>query len=97
MRVAFVILGVLLGCGPHQGEITPPDVPDTDHCQAAERRLEALQCMNPRGEPMWVNRLGERFAETCRVTQDEGGVFLNPRCIAGVSACSEVDACAQQP
>ncbi|EYF07652.1 Hypothetical protein CAP_8153 [Chondromyces apiculatus DSM 436] len=97
MRIVVVLAALFLGCGPRQdGEMQPPVVPDTDLCGAAEARLEALQCKDPRGQPMWVNRLGERFGETCRVTQKEGGVFLNPGCIAKVNACSEVDACPQQ-
>ncbi|HSN97966.1 MAG TPA: hypothetical protein VLS89_06695 [Candidatus Nanopelagicales bacterium] len=98
MRLSFFLALLLAGC-PRQGEqpLVTPVVPDTDWCREAEIRLEALACKDPRGEPMWVNRRGERFAETCRVTQKEGGVFLNPRCIAQVEACSEVDACAQRP
>lgn len=101
MRQASLMLALLLGacCSvpPEAGPITPPPVRDTDWCREAELRLEALECRDPRGDPMWVNRRGERFAVTCRVAHQEGGVSLNPRCIAQVKSCSEVDACAPRP
>lgn len=42
---------------------------------------------------MWVNRRGERFAETCRTTYEQGGVFLNPQCIVEAGSCQEANAC----
>lgn len=64
-----------------------------DWCAAAEARLEELDCRDPRGDPMWVNRRGERFRDTCRVAQDQGGIFLNPECIARAQSCEEASAC----
>ena len=72
---------------------TPPAVSDTDHCESAEERLEALQCRDRRGDPLWVNRRGERFRDTCRIIQEQGGVFLDPQCIAGAQTCEEANAC----
>lgn len=42
---------------------------------------------------MWVNRNGERFAVTCRTSYEQGGVFLNPQCIAEARSCTEANAC----
>lgn len=64
-----------------------------DWCAAAEARLEELGCRDPRGDPMWVNRRGERFRDTCRVAQDQGGIFLDPQCIAHAQRCEEANAC----
>ncbi|ACY16366.1 hypothetical protein [Haliangium ochraceum] len=73
--------------------VEPVAVGDTDWCLAAEQRLEELGCLDPRGEPMWINRNGERFARTCETIHSEGGVFLNPQCIAEAASCEEADAC----
>lgn len=66
---------------------------DTDFCDEAEAKLEELGCRDRRGDPMWVNRNGERFAATCQTIQDEGGVFLDPKCIANAKTCEEAMSC----
>ncbi len=42
---------------------------------------------------MWVNKHGEKFEDTCRTLQEEGGVFINPKCITLSKTCKEVKAC----
>jgi len=42
---------------------------------------------------MWVNRHEERFRDTCKTAQEEGGIFLNPKCIANARNCTEVNQC----
>ena len=81
---------VVCACGPQY--IPNPPV-DTELCGAAEQRLLELECRDQRGQPMWVNARGEGFGDSCRQAQQEGGVFLNPRCIAGAQSCEEADQC----
>ena len=45
---------------------------------------------------MWVNRKGERFKDICEKAQEEGGVFLNPRCIMESETCEEAKECPTQ-
>lgn len=93
MRLLALAALLLLGCSSTPRQPTAPPPEDGDWCAAAEARLEALECRDPRGDPMWVNRRGERFAETCRTTFEQGGVFLDPQCIAEAQTCQEADAC----
>jgi hypothetical protein len=95
MRQLALAALLLLGCSstPKPSPATPPD---GDWCAAAEARLEKLDCRDPRGDPMWVNRRGERFADTCRTAYEQGGVFLNPQCIAEAASCQEANACPAQ-
>lgn len=93
MRQLALVALLVLGCSStsRTPAVTPP--PDGDWCAAAEARLEALDCRDPRGDPMWVNRRGERFAETCQTAYEQGGLFLNPQCIAEAAGCQEANAC----
>jgi hypothetical protein len=92
-RFAVVVALALAGC-PEPVVPKPAPIPeDTDWCGAAEQRLEELQCKDMRGDPMWVNKNGERFKQTCETAQEEGRVALNPRCIAEAPSCEEAKRC----
>lgn len=100
--LVLLMLGWLMpGCSsaaaPTLSTPEPHGVGGTDHCAQAEARLEALGCRDRRGDPMWVNRKGERFAQTCRTIQEQGGVFIDPACIAGAESCEEANACPAHP
>jgi len=71
--------------------VTP--APGTGACDAAQAQLKKLDCRDPKGDPMWVNRRGEEFADTCRRIQTEGGIFIDPACIAGATTCEEANTC----
>jgi hypothetical protein len=82
------LLGLLLAGCPPQDTIPEPVIPEvegTEWCKRAEENLLALGC--PEGQP---TKKGKRFADVCRETQDNG-IDLNPKCLAGVKACSEID------
>ena len=97
MKYPSLLLGLavlLLGCPPEPFVPDPTPIPeDTEYCGAAEERLEELECKDREGNPMWVNKLGERFGETCRIAQDEGRIFINPKCIHSAVSCEEANAC----
>jgi len=83
----------LPGC-PAPVEPKPAPIPkDTDMCLAAEQGLERMQCLDRAGDPMWVNRNGERFRQICENAQLEGRVFLNPRCVADAATCDAAKKC----
>lgn len=66
----------------------PTPIPvDVDMCDAAEVHLIALSC--PEGQP---TKRGTRFADICRELS-AAGIFPNPRCLANIKSCSEVDVC----
>jgi hypothetical protein len=92
MRTIFIpaILLILSGC-PKNGPT--PEPRDTDWCTAAEQNLEKLQCLDRAGDPMWVNKKGERFAQMCETAQEEGEIFLNPKCVAGAVDCDTANQC----
>lgn len=90
--LTLLLSGLLPGC-PQQDYRPRIVVRDTDQCLAAEARLEELQCKDLRGDPMWVNRRGERFSQTCEIAQEQGMIFLNPACIASAPDCAAADAC----
>jgi len=85
----------MLACGSKTPAPIPPP-PDTDFCDDAEVHLQQLQCHDRRGDPMWVNRNGEHFQETCRHAQEEGRIFFNPRCVSQAKTCEEANTCPTQ-
>lgn len=91
--IAAVVALLLVGC-PRTYEPKPAPVPeDTNWCGEAEKNLKALQCKDRAGDPMWVNKKGERFTQTCKIAQREGVIFLNPRCVAGATDCDQAKQC----
>ena len=93
-KLTVILATLLLQACPEKHEPKVAPVPrDTDKCEAAELRLEQLGCRDRAGDPMWVNRTGERFARTCQTAQQEGRVFLNPACIAGAASCEKAASC----
>jgi len=92
-KLPLVALLALTGC-PTQVEPKPAPIPeDTDMCLAAEQNLEKRQCRDRAGDPMWVNKDGERFQKTCETAQVEGRIFLNPKCVAGAATCDAAKKC----
>lgn len=89
----LLLFALLVGCHPPVVPNPPPDPADTDSCGAAEDRLEELQCFDSSGDPMWVNRIGEPFQETCRKAQEEALIFVNPRCVVEALTCNEANRC----
>lgn len=84
---------LLVACPPKDGPQPTPDVVDTDLCDEAELRLEELQCTDPKGNPMWINQRGVPFREICRAAQEDGNIFLDPRCISEAKDCEEAKSC----
>lgn len=84
---------------PEPAHPTPPKpgptpvVRDTDECGAAYDNLKKLQCVRSDGAPLWVNADGELFDVTCRRVQEDGGVFIDPLCVANAATCKEARAC----
>jgi len=95
MRHAVLIaVALFLTACPKTYDPKPAPIPkDTDKCLAAEKTLEKLQCKDRAGSPMWVNKLGERFSETCRKAQEEGRIFLNPACVRDAKTCEAANKC----
>ena len=91
MRKLLLVL-LLLGCEPPTPK-PPPQPVDTDKCDDAEVTLERLQCRDSTGSPMWVNRRGERFQETCRIAQEEASIFIDPACVASATTCEGANEC----
>lgn len=94
MKKLIVLAGLLLmGCPrPHEPKRAPiPE--DTNWCSAAESFLKSNDCRDRAGDPMWVNKNGERFKQTCETAQRDGLIFLNPRCIAEAENCKAAKSC----
>lgn len=90
----LLLAGLLVACPPEPNVPDPTPIPeDTEYCTAAEKRLGELGCKDRNGDPMWVNKKGERFGETCRIAQEEGRVFVNPKCIHDAKSCEEALEC----
>lgn len=81
------------GCPPSQTTTDPvqprptPVPTDTELCDRAEAHLIELGC--PEGQP---TKRGKRFGDVCRELHDNG-IFVNPKCLAEIKSCAEVDVC----
>lgn len=93
MRFLLFSLLLLAGCTEPVVPNPPPPPADTDKCDDAEDNLKKLQCKDSLGDPMWVNKKDERFAETCRIAQEEAIIFLDPVCISKAPTCEEANEC----
>ena len=71
--------------------LRPPPVPidpgDSDQCAAACAKMASLKC--PEAEPLADGTTCKVFCEK----PQEAGHALNPTCLAGISACTEIEAC----
>lgn len=90
--LAFVALAACEGCPPsqHTDPVPPRPTPvptDTEYCDLAEGHLIALHCAE--GNP---TTKGKRFGDVCRELQ-QNGIAVNPKCLANVKTCAEVDVC----
>lgn len=88
-RALLLIPALLTACIWNETE----PVEGTEFCQAAQDNLEALDCRNPDDTPMWINEDGEEFAVTCRIIQKQGGIFIDPECVATAATCEEANEC----
>lgn len=96
-HVLVFLLLVLVGCPPPVVPNPPPPPQDTDQCDDAEATLKRLQCLDSLGDPMWVNKNGEPFGDTCRTIQEEALIFIDPACIASAVTCEEANECPTNP
>lgn len=95
-RLAAVMLVALVACDacppapptPDPVQPTPTPVPtDTEWCDLAENHLTELNCVE--GQP---TKKGVHFGAMCRELQSHG-IFINPKCLAEIKSCAEVDVC----
>jgi hypothetical protein len=94
MRLLPILLALLVtGCPKSYEPKVAPVPKDTDWCLGAEQNLELMKCKDRAGDPMWVNKKGERFEDTCKTAQEKGRIFLNPRCIAEAMSCENANQC----
>ncbi len=89
-----LLLGALMGallvtaCGPKgPGPRPTPEVDDTEFCDPAFENLKAKGCeeaFTPGGTPYNV---------FCKETHEQGTIMLNPRCVAELTTCEQIDDC----
>lgn len=66
--------------------------PPVDDCEAAERRLQQLDCRTADGAPRWLTPAGTPLAVVCRAREVDGDSMC-PNCLAHVASCAGIDAC----
>lgn len=90
----------ILFCCYNQSPIPPSPtiIPiDTEKCPDAEQHLQSL-CSQDSSKNAYCCEIvkptsqNKSFTQFCQETQN-AGIFLNPACLANVSACSEIDTC----
>lgn len=64
-----------------------PIVNDTNFCDAAQTNLLKLNCSL--GQP---TAKGKSFGDFCRETQNNG-IEIDPKCLAGITDCEQIQAC----
>jgi hypothetical protein len=98
--LGVALVALVLACGPAVPlPPNPPPVPaDGDWCPAAEQRLLDLQCRDHYGRLIGgPNHDGEPFSAQCVAMQTEMLTQINPRCLAGMKACTETKQCMRAP
>jgi hypothetical protein len=93
MRKLFLSLPllVLLGCPPPH--VNPPPVPGASDCEAAEKRLQVLECKDTRGRLIGGLTLrGKPWGDVCR-ENIANGVDMKSGCIAQAADCAVVSSC----
>lgn len=97
INVILILLVILFTTGcPNQKntDVIEPDnnstvpVVDTDWCDKAEINLRNLQCKARDGSDM-----SDNFTEICKRVQEDGMIFLNPKCIANATTCDIAKSC----
>jgi len=84
LTVAFLMLGATCQTRPPPVPIEPTD---TANCASACAKLQHLGC--PEGDPLEDGTTCTKF---CEDTQQSGHA-LNPTCVMGMTACSELPGC----
>lgn len=89
-------------CAPTNSEpVTPPKptpvVTDTDQCGAVEQHLNDMCKADPVKnsyccEVVAPTKKGKSYTQFCQEKQAQG-VFLNPKCVANVTSCDQIDPC----
>ena len=94
MRFVKIVLAgmfALMMLGASCNNVRPPPIAiepdDTHNCASACERLRQLEC--PEGNPLEDGTTCEKF---CTDTQQSGHP-LNPTCVMGMAACSELPGC----
>jgi hypothetical protein len=95
-RVLFLMFLALTACegcppmGPTPDPVQPRPTPiptDTEWCDLAENKLTELNCIE--SQP---TKKGVHFGALCKELQSKG-IFVNPKCLAEIKTCAEVDVC----
>ena len=103
MKYLFLLLPLMLvlGCPPRDAVVPPPNPPpDTNLCGNMCAHLKQLGCEEAEsvynndlpGPPDVPNQSCEDF---CTEMQDKG-VFVNPRCVALVESCENIETARQK-
>lgn len=105
MKYLALMLPLLfvLGCPPRDAVVPPPTPPpDSDLCGAMCAHLQELGCEE--GQPVYNNDLpgppdvpNQTCEDWCQEMQDPEHVyFINPRCVALVESCEDIEAARQK-
>jgi len=101
--IPFLFAVVLLGCPSGPPPVPAPQpAPDSAYCGAMCAHIgpSGLNC--PEGQPVYDSSLpgpanvpNESCTDFC-ARQEENGVFINPKCVAQVSSCADIEASRQK-
>jgi hypothetical protein len=90
--IFLIVLNLItIGCASRK-PVDPhptPIVTDTDLCITADQHLQDIGCI-PKGKP--YTKKGKSFTQFCVETHNNG-IFLNPKCLASISTCEQMDVC----
>ena len=98
MKLRTATLAMLLlaaHCGNSGSKINPADVPDSSYCDEMCEQLRSLNCAE--GEDYYDSDLPGEVGvpnATCEhfcTTQQDNGVFVNPRCVMTVPSCDVIE------
>ncbi len=89
------IFALVLFCFACDDKKTPPRptpvVKDTEYCEPAGRNLQKQKCIN---DSKKFTPAGKSFEQFCKDKHSEG-IYLNPQCLANISADDQED-CREQ-
>jgi hypothetical protein len=89
-RITAILFSLILGFAVFCCNLTPVQPARTwsiASCSAAGQRIQALDCRNTAGKPLWVTPKGKPFAQVC----ESASYDYHAAAISSISDCAQIN------